>query len=244
MRCSTVTYLHRLTAASHLKPTEVCAYFRIVAIHRVHWILAATLCAAVVVSASAAAPQSRVYSLKIGDRFDVKGTQIRCGIGRAASESRVPVVTCGLYRSGSNVRVPGSYAVSIADRGVTVLGPGSTRRVVLDIRTDPGVPLGDPAPTDRSAGTRVAHLRPVAQGLEAVNVARTSVVCVAVAYPRPHPASLNCTLSSRAIAKALLKPRLGFRPLTVDLSPQLLRIWRMSKTKTQRVIFSRREPTG
>jgi len=142
------------------------------------------------------------------------------------------------------VPVPRSYAVSIADRGVTVLGPGSTRRVVLDIRTDPGVPLGDPAPTDRSAGTRVAHLRPVAQGLEAVNVARTSVVCVAVAYPRPHPASLNCTLSSRAIAKALLKPRLGFRPLTVDLSPQLLRIWRMSKTKTQRVIFSRREPTG
>jgi hypothetical protein len=60
--------------------------------------------------------------LKIGDRFDVKGTQIRCGISRAASESRVPVVTCGLFRSGSNARVPGSYAVSIADRGVTVLG--------------------------------------------------------------------------------------------------------------------------
>jgi hypothetical protein len=77
-----------------------------------------------------------------------------------------------------------------------------------------------------------------------VNVARTSVVCVAVAYPRPHPPSLNCTLSSRAIAKALLKPRLAFRPLTIDISPQLLQIWRMSKTKTQRVIFSRREPTG
>ncbi|HEY6576693.1 MAG TPA: hypothetical protein VI029_17560, partial [Mycobacterium sp.] len=99
-------------------------------------------------------------------------------------------------------------------------------------------------PTDRSSGTQVAHLRPVAQGLEAVNVARTSVVCVAVGYPRPHPPSLNCTLSSRAIAKALLKPRLGFRPLTVDFSPQLLRISRMSKTKTQRVIFSRRQPAS
>jgi hypothetical protein len=229
---------------SHPKPTEVCVYFRIVAIHRVHGLFAATLCAVVVVSASAAAPQPRIYSLKIGDRFDVKGTQIRCGIGGAASASRVPVVTCGLFRSGSNVPVPRSYAVSIADRGVTVLGPGNTQHVVFDTRTDPGLPLGEPAPTDRSSGTQVAHLRPVAQGLEAVNVARTSVVCVAVAYPRPHPPSLNCTLSSRAIAKALLKPRLGFRPLTVDFSPQLLRIWRMSKTKTQRVIFSRRQPTG
>jgi hypothetical protein len=229
---------------SHPKPTEVCVYFRIVAVHRVHGLFAATLCAVVVVSASAAALQPRIYSLKIGDRFDVKGTQIRCGIGRAASASRVPLVTCGLFRSGSSVAVPGSFAVSIADRGVTVLGPGSTRHVVFDIRSDPGVPLGDPAPTDRSPGTRVAHLRPVTQGLEAVNVAGTSVVCVAVAYPRPHPPSLNCTLSSRAIAKALLKPRLGFRPLTVDFSPQLLRISRMSKTKTQRVIFSRRQPTG
>lgn len=229
---------------SHPKPIAVCVYFRIVAIHRVHGLFAATLCAVVVVSASAAAPQPRIYSLKIGDRFDVKGTQIRCGIGRAASASRVPLVTCGLFRSGSSVAVPGSYAVSIADRGVTVLGPGSTRHVVFDIRTDPGVPLGDPAPTDRSPGTRVAHLRPVTQGLEAVNVAGTSVVCVAVAYPRPHPPSLNCTLSSREIAKALLKPRLGFRPFTVDFSPQLLRISRMSKTKTQRVIFSRRQPTG
>jgi len=229
---------------SHPKPTEVCVYFRIVAVHRVHGLFAATLCAVVVVSASAAALQPRIYSLKIGDRFDVKGTQIRCGIGRAASASRVPLVTCGLFRSGSSVAVPGSFAVSIADRGVTVLGPGSTRHVVFDIRSDPGVPLGDPAPTDRSPGTRVAHLRPVTQGLEAVNVAGTSVVCVAVAYPRPHPPSLNYTLSSRAIAKALLKPRLGFRPLTVDFSPQLLRISRMSKTKTQRVIFSRRQPTG
>ena len=229
---------------SHPKPTEVCVYFRIVAIHRVHGLFAATLCAVVVVSASAAAQQPRIYSLKIGDRFDVKGTQIRCGIARSASASRVPVVTCGLFRSGSNVRVPRSFAVSIADRGVTVLGPGSTRDVVFDIRTDPGVPLGDPAPTDSSAGTRVAHLRPVAQGLEAVNVARTSVVCVAVAYPRPHSPSLNCTLSSRAIAQALLKPRLGFRPLTVDFSAQSLRISRMSKTKTQRVIFSRRQPSG
>jgi hypothetical protein len=226
------------------KPAWVCVYFRAVAANRAHGILAAALCAAVVVSSSAAAPQPRVYSLKIGDRFDVKGTQIRCEIGRAASASRVPVVTCGLYRSGSNVPVPGSYAVSIADRGVTVLGPGGTRHVVFDVRTDPGAPLGDPAPTDHSSGTRVAHLRPVAQGLEAVNVARTSVVCVAVAYPRPHAASLNCTLSSRAIRKALLKPRLAFRPLTVTLSPQLLRVWRMSKTKTQRVIFSRRQPTA
>jgi hypothetical protein len=215
-----------------------------VAIHRVHAILAATLCVAVVVPASAAAPQPRIYSLKIGDRFDVKGTQIRCGIGRAASASRVPLVTCGLFRSGSSVPVPRSYAVSIADRGVTVLGPGNTQHVVFDTRTDPGLPLGEPAPTDRSSGAQVAHLRPVAQGLEAVNVARTSVVCVAVLYPRPHPPSLNCTLSSRAIAKALLKPQLGFRPLTVDFSPQLLRIWRMSKTKTQRVIFSRRQPAG
>ena len=229
---------------SHPKPTEVCVYFRIVARHRVHGLFAATLCAVVVVSASAAASQPRIYSLKIGDRFDVKGTQIRCGIGRAASASRVPLVTCGLFRSGSNVPVPRSYAVSIADRGVTVVGPGNTQHVVFDTRTDPGVPLGDPAPTDRSPGTRVAHLRPVTQGLEAVNVAGTSVVCVAVAYPRPHPPSLNCTLSSRAIAKALLKPRLGFRPLTVDFSPQLLRISRMSKTKTQRVIFSRRQPSG
>lgn len=211
---------------------------------RLYGVLVATLCAAVVVSAGAAASQPRIYSLKIGDRFDVKGTQIRCGIGRVASESRVPVVTCGLFRSGSNVPLPRSYAVSIADRGVTVLGPGNTRHVAFDVRTDPGVPLGDPAPTDRSSGTRVAHLRPVAQGLEAVNVARTSVVCVAVAYPRPHPPTLNCTLSSRAIAKALLKPRLGFRPLTVDFSSQLLRISRMSQTKTQRVIFSRRQPTG
>jgi hypothetical protein len=229
---------------SHPKPTEVCVYFRIVAIHRVHGLFAATLCAVVVVSAGAAAPQPHIYSLKIGDRFDVKGTQIRCGIGGAASASRVPVVTCGLFRSGSNVPVPRSYAVAIADRGVTVLGPGNTQHVVFETRTDPGLPLGEPAPTDRSSGTQVAHLRPVAQGLEAVNVARTSVVCVAVGYPRPHPPSLNCTLSSRAIAKALLKPRLGFRPLTVDFSPQLLRIWRMSKTKTQRVIFSRRQPTG
>ena len=212
--------------------------------HRVHGLFAATLCAVVVVSASAAASQPRIYSLKIGDRFDVKGTQIRCGIGGAASASRMPVVTCGLFRSGSNVPIPRSYAVSIADRGVTVLGPGNTQHVVFDTRTDPGLPLGEPAPTDRSSGTKVAHLRPVAQGLEAVNVARTSVVCVAVGYPRPHPPSLNCTLSSRAIAKALLKPRLAFRPLTVDFSPQLLRIWRMSKTKTQRVIFSRRQPTG
>jgi hypothetical protein len=215
-----------------------------VAIHRLHGLLAATLCAAVVVSASAAASQPRIYSLKIGDRFDVKGTQIRCGISRAASASRVPVVTCGLFRFGSNVPVPRSYAVAIADRGVTVLGPGNTQHVVFETRTDPGLPLGEPAPTDRSSGTQVAHLRPVAQGLEAVNVARTSVVCVAVAYPQPHPPSLNCTLSSRAIAKALLKPRLGFRPLTVDFSPQLLRVWRMSKTKTQRVIFSRRQPSG
>lgn len=212
--------------------------------HRLYGILAATLCAAVVVSASAGAPQPRIYSLKIGDRFDVKGTQIRCGIGGAASASRVPVVTCGLFRSGSKVLVPRSYAVSIADRGVTVLGPGNTQHVVFTTRTDPGVPLGEPAPTDRSSGTQVAHLRPVAQGLEAVNVARTSVVCVAVAYPKPHPPSLNCSLSSRAIAKALLKPRLGFRPLTVDFSPQMLRVWRMSKTKTQRVIFSRGQPTG
>jgi hypothetical protein len=233
-----------LDRGSHPKPTEVCVYFRIVARHRIYGILAAALCAAVVVSAGAAAPQPRIYSLKIGDRFDVKGTQIRCAIGGAPSASRVPVVTCRLVRSGSNVPVPRSYAVSIADRGVTVLGPGSTRDVIFDIPTDAGVPLGDPAPRDRSPGARVAQLRPVAQGLEAVNVARTSVVCVAVAYPRPHPPSLNCTLSSRAIAKALLKPRLGFRPFTVDFSPQLLRISRMSKTKTQRVVFSRRQPTG
>jgi hypothetical protein len=90
------------------------------------------------------------------------------------------------------------------------------------------------------APTRVFHL----ETLHPPTVHLAHVVCVAVAYPKPHPPSLNCTLSSRAIAKALLKPRLGFRPLTVDFSPQLLRIWRMSKTKTQRVIFSRRQPTG
>jgi hypothetical protein len=183
-----------------------------------------------------------VYVLKVGDRFDVAGTHINCRIG-AGPTGRVSRVTCGLFRPRSNLPIPKSYAFSFGDDGVAVFAPDA-KHVVFSARTDPGLPLGDPAPSDQSFGSRIAHLHPVAQGLEAVDVARTSVVCVAVAYPRPHGPSLNCTLSSRAIARALLKPRLGFRPLTVTFDQQRLRIWRMSKTKTQRTIFSRREPTS
>jgi hypothetical protein len=86
------------------------------------------------------------------------------------------------------------------------------------------------------------HLRPVARGLEGVTIAHSSVMCLAISYPRPNGPSLNCTLSSAAITKALAKKRLSFRPLTVTLSARELRVWRMSKTKTQRVVFSRAEP--
>lgn len=212
-----------------------------------HVALAAAVCcfAALVPVSSAAAPQARVYSLKIGDRFDISGTHIKCKIVPAAG--RAPAVTCALVRAGSNDRLPKSYGFSFGDRGVVVLGPPNPNGpppVVFRARTDPGVPLGDPAPADRSPTPKNVHLRPVAQGLEGVNVGRSSVVCVVVAYPRPHGPALNCTLSSRAIAAALRRPRLAFRPLTVTLSPQMLRVWRMSKTKTQRVIFSRSEPAS
>jgi len=202
----------------------------------------AACCFAALASASAAAPQPRIYSLKVGDQFDVAGTRIKCKIG--TSSGRAPAVTCGLFRLGSGDALPKSYGFSFADRGVDVLssGTGSKRQVVFAARTDAGMPLGDPAPTDRSPGRKSPHLRPVAQGLEGVNVARSSVVCVAVAYPPPHDPALNCTLSSGAIRAALRKPRLAFRPLTVTLSPGVLRVWRMSRTKTQRVIFSRSEP--
>jgi len=211
-----------------------------VAKHCAYWIAAAAICSAIVASVSMAAPP-RIYSLKVGDRFDVAGTHINCNIG-AASTGRAPTVTCRLLRPATENALPKSYAFSFGDRGVDVLGPAPEQRVVFHAGTDAGLPLGDPAPPDRSSGRTNAHLRPVAQGLEGVNVARTSVICVAVAYPRPHGPSLNCTLSSRAITKALSKPRLAFRPLTVTFSPQLLRVWRMSKTKTQRVVFSRSQP--
>ena len=211
-----------------------------VAKHRAYWVAAAVVCSAIVASASTAAPP-RIYSLKIGDRFDVAGTRINCKIG-AASPGRAPTVTCSLVRPGTNDALPNSYAFSFGDRGVDVLGPAPDRRVVFHAATDARLPLGDPAPPDRSPGRTKAHLRPVSQGLEGVNVARTSVVCVAVAYPRPNVPSLNCTLSSRAITKELRKPRLAFQPLTVTFSSQLLRVWRMSTTKTQRIVFSRPQP--
>jgi hypothetical protein len=206
---------------------------------------AAVCCFAALVPASSAASQPRVYSLKIGDRFDISGTHIKCKIVRAAGGA--PAVTCAPVTAGSNGLLPKSYGFSFGDRGVAVLGPPTAngpRPAVFRARTDPGLPLGDPAPADRSPTPKNVHLRPVAQGLEGVNVGRSSVVCVVVAYPRPHGPVLNCTLSSRAIAAALRRPRLAFRPLTVTLSPQLLRVWRMSKAKTQREIFSRSEPAS
>ena len=214
------------------------------AIRRAYPILSAALCSALVLSSSASARQTRIYSLKIGDHFKVVGTRINCKISNAGSATRIPTVTCGLVHSGSNLLLPRSYSFSFGDRGVGVFGSGAKRQPVFRAQTDPGVPLGDPAPSDRTTGTVGARLRPVARGLEGVNVARTSVVCVAVAYPKPHGPALNCTLSSSAITKALRKPRLTFRPLTVTLSDQWLRVSRMSKTKTQRVVFSRREPAG
>jgi hypothetical protein len=206
---------------------------------------AAVCCFAALVPASSAASQLRVYSLKIGDRFDISGTQIKCKVVPAAG--RAPAVNCALVRAGSTDRLPKSYGFSFGDRGVVVFGPANANGpppAVFRARTGPGVPLGDPAPADRSPTPKAVHLRPVAQGLEGVNVGRSSVVCVVVAYPRPHGPALNCTLSSRAIAAALRRPRLAFRPLTVTLSPQVLRVWRMSRTKTQRVIFSRAEPAS
>jgi hypothetical protein len=180
--------------------------------------------------------------LKIGDQFGVAGTQIKCKIVAAAGGA--PAVECAPAGTGSNDPPPKSYGFSFGDRGVDVLGPskGSKRPVVFRARTDAGLPLGDPAPADRSPTPKNVQLNPVAQGLEGINVGRSSVVCVVVAYPRPHGPALNCTLSSRAITAALRKPRLAFRPVTVTLSPQVLRVWRMSQTKMQRVIFSRSEP--
>jgi hypothetical protein len=207
-------------------------------------ILAAVLCSALAVSSSASARQTRVYSLKIGDHFTVVGTRINCNITNAGSATRIPTVTCGLVHSGSKLLLPKSYSFSFGDRGVGVFGSGAKRQAIFRAQTDRGVPLGDPAPSERTSGTVGRRLRPVARGLEGVNVARTSVVCVAVAYPKPHGPALNCTLSSRAITKALRKPRLTFRPLTITLNDQWLRVSRMSTTKTQRVVFSRREPAG
>jgi hypothetical protein len=183
--------------------------------------------------------------LKVGDRFDISGTHIKCKIVPAVSAA--PAVTCTPGSAGSNDPLPKSYGFSFGDRGVVVLGPSNGNRprpVAFSARTDPALPLGDPVPADRSPTPKDVHLIPLAQGLEGVNVGRSSVVCVVVAYPRPHGPALNCTLSSRAIAAALRRPRLGFRPLTVTLSPEMLRVWRMSKTKTQRVIFSRSEPAS
>ena len=125
-----------------------------------------------------------------------------------------------------------------------MFGSGAKRTVAFRAQSDPGVPLGDPAPADRSSKPVAVRLRPVTQGLEGVNVARTSVICVAVAYSKPNAPSLTCTLSSRAIAKALRKRRLTFRPITVTLSRQWLRVSRMSRAKTQRIVFSRRQPAG
>jgi hypothetical protein len=210
--------------------------------HRATWLVAAVCCFLAFVPAGSAAPQTHIYSLKVGDRFDVTGTHLECLV--VAPSGRAPTVSCSPMRTGSEDPLPKSYGFSFADRGVDVLGPpvGATRPVAFRARTDAGLPLGDPAPADRSPAPKNVHLRPVAQGLEGVDVERTSVVCVVVAYPRPHGPALNCTLSSRAITAALRKPRLAFRPLTVTLSPQELRVSRMSKTKTQRVIFSRSEP--
>jgi len=210
---------------------------------RAYWLAAAICCFAALAPASGATSQPRIYSLKVGDRFDVAGTRIKC---RITKSGRAPIVRCALVRTGSGDPLRNSFGFSFADRGVDVLraAPGGNRRLVFRARSDPGAPLGDPAPADRSPAPKSVRLQPVAQGLEGVNVGRSSVVCVVVAYPRPHGPRLNCTLSSRAITSALRKPRLAFRPLTVTLSPQQLRVWRMSKTKTQRVIFSRSEPAG
>jgi hypothetical protein len=206
------------------------------------FVAVAVACAVIVGSASSATPQPHISLVKVGDTFDVLGTSVKCAVG--VGPSRKPTVTCALKRQGSSNPLPKSYAFSFGDRGVNVLGPGSQGRVVFRARSDSGVPLGNPAPIDRTLGRQNVHLHPVTQGLQGVNVSGSSVVCVAVGYPRPEQASLNCTLSSQAIAKALHKRRLDFRPLTVTLSPQTLRVWRMSKAKTQRVIFSRAQPTS
>ena len=196
---------------------------------------------AVAAGVAGAGTQPRLYTLKTGDRFDVRGTRISCTVG-VASPGRAPTVTCGPTRAGSRTPLAKSYAFAFGDRGVHVIGPGSLRHVVYHAATDKGAPLGDPAPHGGSAARQTVHLRPVVQGLEGVTIAGSSVVCLAVSYPKPQGPSLNCTLSSAAITKALARKRLSFRPLTVTLSTRALRVWRMSKTKTQRVIYSRAEP--
>jgi hypothetical protein len=190
-------------------------------------VLATACCAAVAATAGAGTPP-QLYALKVGDRFDLRGTTIACTIVDG------PAITCGPGSSGS-------YSFVFRDRGVDVLGPGSSRHVVYQASTDNGAPLGDPAPAG-SGKARAVHLRPVAQGLEGATIAKSSIVCLAVSYPKPAGPSLNCTLSSAAITKALGKKRLTFRPLTVTLNAHVLRVWRMSKAKTQRVVFARSEP--
>jgi hypothetical protein len=201
-------------------------------------VVAVSLVALLLASGGGATPAHPLTLLKIGDLFDVTGTKISCGIGGAGLRSRVPMVTCGLFRPGSAQPIPGSYSFSIGDLGIAVLGPGAAHHVVYGVRTDKTTPLHDAAPPDHSTGVRVAHLHPAAEGVE---VSKTSILCLAITDSQNAP-SLNCSLSSPTIIKALRQPLLAFRPLTVTLTEHRIRIWRMSKTKVQRIIFSRAEP--
>src|SRR5205814_10649376 len=92
--------------------------FAVVTRHCTYLICIAACCFAALASASAAAPQPRIYSLKVGDQFDVAGTRIKCKIG--TSSGRAPTVMCGLFRPGSGGALTAPYRFSFADPGVAV----------------------------------------------------------------------------------------------------------------------------